>query len=225
MRKNNQIGGLALALIEFFLVLALLGAIGFGWWAYSGRQDYKNRFNQKLNQELTKALADQKEQLQREFSEKEKSPYKTFQSSATYGSITFDYPKTWSAYVDQSGSSQLIDGYFFPDIVPSVNRSNSPVAFALRIELLNNDYAQEVKQLDSQISQGQLRASAYVPPKMVGVANVQTGTRFDGEIENDINGSMVIIRVRDKTLKVYTQSPKYLPDFDNVVLKTLTFVP
>jgi len=226
MRKYDQTGGTALVLVNILLILALAGAGAFGWWAYSERQDYKNNFDKKLSEDVAKAEAKQKVELEADFAEREKSPNRTFQGSATYGTITFNYPKTWSGYIDQSNSNEPINGYFFPDIVPSINRSSStPTAFALRVELISTDYAQVVKQFDSQNQQGKLKAAAYVPPKMVGVANVQTGTRFDGEIEQSINGSMVVIKVRDKTLKIYTQSPQYLTDFNETVLKSLTFAP
>lgn len=226
MKKHNQNGGIALVVSDILLIAALIASLLFGWWAFGQRQDYKNNFDKKLSQEVAKAKAEQKTQLEAEFAEREKSPAKTFKGSATYGSITFDYPKTWSGYVDQSNSSTPINGYFFPDVVPAVGSGGSPpTAFALRVELLNADYAQTLKQFDSQTQQGKLTAAAYVPPKMAGVANVQTGTRFDGELESNIQGSMVIIKVRDKTLKLYTQSPKYLADFNQIVLKSLTFAP
>lgn len=226
MISKNQNGGAALVFINILLILGLAAAGGFGWWAFQQRQDYKNNFDKKLSEEVATAETTQKAELEKEFAEREKSPNKTFKGSATYGSITFNYPKTWSGYVDQSNSNEPINGYFFPEIVPSVNRgSSTPTAFALRVELVGTDYAQTVKQFDSQISQGKLTATAYVPPKMAGVTNVQTGTRFDGEIEQDISGSMMVIKVRDKTLKIYTQSPSYLSDFNNIVLKTLTFAP
>ncbi|MEX0881742.1 MAG: hypothetical protein WEC17_00545 [Candidatus Saccharimonadales bacterium] len=226
MINKDQIGGAALVLLNILLILGLVAAGAFGWWAFQESQDYKNNFDKKLSEEVAKTEASQKAELEADFAEREKSPIKTFKGSATYGSITFNYPKTWSGYVDQSNSNEPINGYFFPDIVPTVGRSSStPTAFALRVELIGTDYAQTIKQFDSQISQGKLKATAYVPPKMAGVANVQTGTRFDGEIEQGINGSMVVIKVRDKTLKIYTQSQSYLSDFDNIVLKTLTFAP
>jgi len=36
---------------------------------------------------------------------------------------------------------------------------------------------------------------------------------------------MLIIRVRDKTLKISTQSNDYLNDFNNIILSSLTFAP
>src|SRR3990167_10130003 len=112
MKKYNQSGGAALVLSDILLILALVAALGFGWWAFSQRQDYKNNFDKKVAEEVAKAQAAQKTQLEQEFAEKEKSPSKSFKGSETYGSVAFDYPKTWSAYVDQSGGNQPINGYF-----------------------------------------------------------------------------------------------------------------
>jgi len=64
---------------------------------------------------------------------------------------------------------------------------------------------------------------------MQGVANVQPGTRLDGAINQTQtgaqNGSLVVIKIRDKTLKIYTESTDFVGDFNNVILSNLTFVP
>lgn len=215
-----------MATVIVALVLALIGSGFIGAKAFIDGQRIEDGVEQIVAKEVEQAKTAQKAELEKQFAEKEKSPTKTFKGSATYGSVTFDYPKTWSGYVDQSGSSQPIDGFFFPDIVPAVSGgSSNSIAYALRVELIATDYAQVVKQFDSQITDGSVKAAAYVPPKMAAVAGVQTGTRFDGEIEQDITGSMVVVKVRDKTLKIYTQSNRYLADFNGIVLKSLTFAP
>lgn len=64
---------------------------------------------------------------------------------------------------------------------------------------------------------------------MKKVANVQPGIKLDGAIgqsqQGAQNGSMVIIKVRDKTLKIYTQSTSFSADFTKIILPSLTFVP
>jgi hypothetical protein len=95
--------------------------------------------------------------------------------------------------------------------------------------LVTGNYAQIVQQLNSQVKLGKIKAAAYVPPKVNGVANVQPGTRFDGQLvqtnAGPLTGSMVVIQVRDKVLKIYTLSNSYLNDFNNIVLPSLTFIP
>jgi hypothetical protein len=205
--------------------LLLVAALAFGIWAFGGRQDYKNNVDKKIAAAVAEAKKEQATQLQAQFEEQAKSPYKTFTGSATYGSVSFQYPKSWSAYVN-SDSNEPINAYFFPGEVPG---TDSQTAYPLRVELVNTDYSQVVQQFSSQLSQGNLRASAYIPEKMKGKANVLAGTRFDGAIgqsgSNDINGSMLVIKVRDKTLQISTQTQAGVKDFDNIILPALTFVP
>jgi uncharacterized protein HemX len=116
--------------------LLLVAALAFGIWAFGGRQDYKNNVDKKIAAAVAEAKKEQATQLQAQFEEQAKSPYKT---------------------------------------------------------------------------------------------NVLAGTRFDGAIgqsgSNDINGSMLVIKVRDKTLQISTQTQAGVKDFDNIILPALTFVP
>ena len=224
MKKANQSGSV---LLDVLLVLALVSALAFGLWAFSGRQDYKNNTDKKIQEAVSAAKSRQANELQDQFDEKSKSPYKDFKGSSTYGTITFQYPKTWSAYVDETNSTEPINAYFHPEQVPGIQ---SPTAFALRLELVSTPYSQALQQYTQQLSTGSLKATAYVPAKMQKVANVQPGTRFDGVIgqssqNGSLNGALVAITVRDKTLLISTQSTQFLSDFNNIILPSLTFVP
>ena len=188
------------------LTLLLLLTLVFGLWAFSQMQTYKNKSDQKSAAAVDAAKKQLTLQLQTDFDKQAKAPYKTYQASATYGSITFDYPKTWSAY-DAGGSDEALNLYFFPGVVPNTDGST---AYPLRVELLSTDYASVVDQFSSGTSDGSVKASAYVPPKMKGVTNVTVGTRFDGAI-NQNNST--------------TQTAASVPDLDNIVLASLTFVP
>ena len=188
-------------------------------------QDYKTNSDKKSAAAVELAKKAQAVQLQAQFDEQSKSPNKSFHGSATYGSITFNYPKTWSAYVDTSNSSEPINAYFHPNEVPGVQ---SKTAYALRLELLSTDYSQVVQQFSSQIQQGTVTAKAYLPPRLNGVANVQPGTMFSGQVNNQDQtqrGTLLAIKVRDKTLEISTQSGDYLGDFNNTILPSLSFAP
>jgi hypothetical protein len=224
MRNSNQAGSTAVALDVVFAVL-FIAASAFAVWAFMGRQDYKNNSDKKSATAVEVAKKAQASELQKKFDEDYKNPNKTYKGPDSFGSVTLSYPKTWSAYVDERGA-QPINGYFYPDFVPSLTAGS---AFALRVELLNSTYAQVMLQYSPQVKAGRLKAAAYVPPKMAGVAGVQPGTRLDGIVSHsqtgDHTGAMVIEQVRDKTLKVYTESTNFLPDFNNIVLPTLTYLP
>lgn len=209
----------------FILILLFLAALVFGVWAFSSRQSIQKQANTKL---ATAQTTLQKAQAaQAKATADNESPYKTYTGNPTYGSLSFKYPKNWSAYIDETGSSQPLEAYFYPTQVPAIT---SNTAFALRVELVSDDYASVLSDFDSSVQSGAVRASAYLPPKLKGVANAQVGTRFDGAVNkdpsgNDQIGSLVILKVRDKTLEVYTESTAYLTEFNKVVLATLTYNP
>ncbi len=221
----HQSGGGKKTFIIILLILILAGALAFSYWAYSGMQDYKKNSNKKTAVAVELAKKEQATRLQAEYDEQSKSPNKTFHGSPTYGSVTFNYPKNWSAYVDSTNSNQPINAYFHPNEVPGIQGKS---AYALRIEILNTEYSQVMQQYTSQASQGQLTVKAYVPPKMKGAANVTPGSYLTGQINTlnqDQRGNMLVIKVRDKTLKVSTESPEFTNDFNKIVLESLTFAP
>lgn len=224
MKSSSQSGSVLSIFVIVVLVSALLGVGFFALSANSAKQDLQKNLDAKVAVAVEEAKKVQAEELRKQFDEESKSPNKTYKSPVSSGSISFSYPKTWSAYViEGTNSNQPINGYFHPDVVPGVQAQEG--VYALRVEMLNTDYSQVVSGLSTQNKAGSLTASAYIPPKMENVANVQPGTRFDGVIEQKKNGSLVIMKVRDKTLKIYTESNDFLRDFNNTILPSLTFAP
>ena len=222
---NSGGGSRRSSLTMIVLIILLIASLAFGGWAFSKMSDYKNNSDKKASQAVARAEANQKIQLQAQFDQQSKSPNKTFQGPATFGSLSFNYPKTWSTYVDTSSDNEPINAYFYPDQVPGIQ---SKAAYALRVELVSTDYSQLLQQDASQISRGTVTARAYVPPKMQGVTNVVAGTYLSGQInpqDQTQQGNMVIIKVRDKTLQIYSESNQFSSDFNNTVLASLTFVP
>ncbi len=224
MQVRSQGGSVATVAIISILVLALFGSLAFGLYAAKGRADYKNNVEYKVSAAVAEALAKQEKELGKKYEEESKKPTKTFKGPVTYGSIVFDYPKTWSAYVELSNSSQPINAYFYPLEVPGTD-GQTKVKYALRAELVNSVYSEVIKQLSNGIKEGKVTANAFIPEKMKSTANLQPGTRFDGQFEQDTDGAMVAIQTRDKTLKIYTESKDFINDFNNVVLPSLTFAP
>lgn len=209
---------IAIIILAVFLIATLI----FGGWAYSNMNNYKNKTNQKINQALAAKSAQLQTQAQNAFDAVNTYRY---DGSPTYGSISFRYPKTWSAYVDTTNNSEPINGYFYPSQVPGLQ---SKTAYALRVELVNSDYTQLLQSYTSLISEGKVTSKAYVPPKLAGAANVTPGVYLSGQINNSDptqNGDMVIIKVRDKTLQIYTESQDFKDDFNNVILAGLAFAP
>lgn len=222
MDSKNQDGSVLSMVLIIVLAVLLAGASAAAIWAYGGRQNFKNNSAKISAAAVSAALDDQRTQLQKQFDEQSKQPLKNFKGPDTYGTVSFNYPRTWSAYIDQSSSAEPINGYFFPDQVPGIGGDS---AYALRVELLSTTYEQAISQFKSKLTSGSLTAIAYLPEKLKGVANAQPGTLLTGNITDKFSGSLLVIKVRDKTLEVSTQSKDFLPDFNNSVLSSLSFAP
>lgn len=221
MRRLDQ-KGLSALLIPFILAsLLFVAAGGFGVWAFVSRQDYKNNTDQKVTAAVQVAVKQAQDAKDAEFAQTEKLPTKTYSGPATYGSIHIEYPKTWSAYVDESNSSDSgapVNGYWYPDFVPGIQ---SGASYALRVEVTQTAYSQELATFDSLTKAGKVKVSAFQAPKVQNVI----GSRIDGEIAPNKQGSLVLIPLRDKTLKIWTESSQFRSDFDTTILPNLSFAP
>lgn len=206
------------------LSLLLIGASVFAGWAFMERQDYKNNSDQMTAIAVEKALGEQKVTLDAEFAEKMKVPLDTYSGKPESGSVVVQYPRSWSAYVDEeSNSSSPIVGYFHPGYVPYTQNNNA--VFALRVEVLNTQYVEVMKQTESLVKQGGVTLAPYTFPK---VSN-QLGSVLRGKIiqgKEKVDGTMVIMPIRDKTLKIWTESnAAFGKDFTESILPNVTFVP
>jgi hypothetical protein len=210
--------------LAIFLVVSVVLVIGlsiFGFWAFSQMKDYKDSSDQKSDQAVAQAMAEQKTTLEAQFAEQEKSPLKSYTSQAAYGSITIVYPKTWSAYInEQSSSGNVVDGYFHQNYLPSVG-SNETTNFNLRVQIMDGSYQSTVDQYQNQIKQGKITAAPYTP----NVVGASTGVRLVGQLTTAKKGAMVIVPLRDKVLKIWTETEAGIADLDNYVIANLTFSP
>ncbi len=217
MRNKNQRGAIDPLLIPLIIcVVIVLALAGFSVWSYGQYLDHKNNVDSKVVSAVAEAETAQQSELEAAFLQREKNPLKTYISPGSTGSITLKYPKTWSAYIveDEDGRTPL-DIHIHPSFVPSLK---SEVALALRVTLEGNSYADEVEDYDGQVVKGELTAKPF---RKAGV----TGVRFDGNIDDELEGSLVIFPLRDKTLKIWTESTSFRDDFDNIILRNLNFIP
>lgn len=212
-QEQGAINALLIPLI--FSILFLMAAVGFGAWAFLERSEYKNNSDQKAAAAVAVAVERAKSEKDNEFIEKEKLPLKTYTGPLEFGGITLKYPKTWSAY-SKSDSSQLTL-LLNPDVVSS----GENIAYALKVEVLDRQYSQVFSEHESNIKQGKTKAAAYTLPKVPSVV----GLRLDGELGVNKNGAAVYLPLRDKTLKISTESQERVGDFNNIILPNFEFKP
>lgn len=220
MKQFNQRGQMDALIIPLtLLVILFLGAASFGIWAYMSRQDYKENSDAKVATAVTVAEERTSTKKDTEFLEKEKEPFTAYSGPAPYGSLKVTYPKTWSAYVsEKSNTSTPVDAYFHPKFVPVDSGTPTP-SYALRVEISDISYAASVKVFDNLVKTGKVKASPYIPASAPNV----TGVRLDGEIFSKKQGSMIIVPIRDKSLKIWTESQDFVKDLNEIILPNYTF--
>jgi hypothetical protein len=228
--KQNQDGVSGVAVSLVMAIVLLLGAIGFGFWAYSSRQDYKYNVDAKIDDAVTVAKRQESIAKDKQFAEERKSPVKTYSGPQAYGSIVLKYPKTWSGYVadvtgDSGDGGTPLDGYFHPGVVPSTAVTSS--TFSLRVQVLSQTYAQTLETVKTSLdSENPPTVKPYALPKVPRAVGVRiTGTLpFNGGT-GDKTGVMVILPLRSQTLQLWTEGSQFRGDFNKYVLPNFRFSP
>ena len=174
-----------------------------------------------MTQRVDAAKDQQQKDDQAHFEEEEKKPNRSYQGPSDMGSVRFNYPKTWSGYIAKSNDSGL-EVYFNPLMVSTVNPDVTP--YALRVEVSNDNYADVLDDYQGLVEDGVATASTIIIGKTDDFSGYE-GVRVDGQLTDTINGSVVIFKVRDKTLRLYVDSQDYMNDFNNTVLTSLKFEP
>lgn len=201
-----------LTIITGVLLLAALGAFV---WAMLQYYDQRDNVDSRVTVAVAEAVKKQSEKDAADFQEKEKQPNRLFVAPDDYGRLSFNYPKTWSAYVDkdaQKGGSYA--AYLNPVSVPPVG-SATPQQYSLRVLIEEKDYDKVLDTYKERVKKGELKSSAVK-------ADGQNGTRLDGQFTKDLRGSAVIFKIRDKTVTVQTDADTFRADFD-ALIQTITF--
>jgi len=224
MTTNREAGAINVLVFPLIVtIMLLIGAVVFGVWAFQGKEDYKNNSDQKSAIAVTAALKTEDSKKDAQFAEESKNPLKTFVGPSAAGSLKVQYPKTWSAYIDETdANSMAVNGYFYPDFVPADNGSNTtPTAYALRVQVLDQSYGDTLNSYSSQVQAGTLSVTPYA---LKNVKNV-VGSKLDGALTQITNGSMVMFPLRDKTLLIWTEASQFQNDFNTSILPNLSFSP
>lgn len=218
--KGNERGAISGLLVALILVsLLLVGALSFGVWAFMGRQDYRDNVDAKIATAVEANTKTVRAEDAAQYAEEEKNPLRTYSGPSEYGSVQIKYPKTWSVYEVAGNSSTPLALYANPAVVPSVTDKDS--RFALRVEVTSASYSATVARYASQQRSGGLSARPFA------LANnpEQQGLRLEGQLTTQVEGVMVILPLRDKALKIWTESSSYYKDFDNIILPNASFSP
>lgn len=206
-------GGLKTVLIVLLAVL-LIGALALLAYLYPEYLSTKKDVSTQIATAVAKAEKETSDKKEAEFAEREKEPYSRFSGPADYGELSFEFPKTWSVYVEEDASS---GGDFRAYLNPSqVNPKPKEGISALRVIIKNSPYDTVLTEYNKYVENGVMTSSTIK-------INGETASYFKTTDKNDWQGAVVLIRIRDKTAFLQTDSELFLEDFDNIILETTTY--
>jgi len=178
-------------------------------WALMNYFDQKDNVDTKVSAAVSSAVKAQADKDAAQFEAEDKKPNRQFVGPEDFGELRFDYPKTWSVYVNKDATTGgSYEAYLNPVSVPSVGKLTTQ--YALRVKIDTVDYGKTVESYTNSVKSGDLKSSVV---KIAG----QDGTRLDGKFTNDIRGSAIILKVRDKTITLRTDADTFKPDFDALI--------
>ncbi|MBP5656728.1 hypothetical protein J6X15_04060 [Candidatus Saccharibacteria bacterium] len=214
MQQRGSKGTLVETIILVIVCLVAAGAIIVAVIFFMKYQEADTDQQSKIDAAVAEAVANEQALAAKNLEEKLKEPNLEFRGPDDYGSVSFQYPKTWSVYVekDASDNSDYV-AYFQPKKVPPISGKNS--RFALRFAIYNRQYDDVAKPYIAKVKNGKMKSSNFTADS----GNI-TGMRYEGEISSKINGTFVIFKVNDKTAILQTDSDVLLDDYESI-LKTL----
>ena len=156
------------------------------------------------------------------YNRQKQNSFKTFAGPVDYGSLTFEYPRTWSVYVAADASSGGdFNAYFNPIQVDAVGKDTIN---ALRVTIRNKGFDDVVEEYQKAMDKKNFNLTV----ESVTVGNAEKGTsvtanRYTGTIPGtDLSGYIVVFKIRDKTAILQTDSVLFKEDFDKL-LGTIVF--
>ena len=173
--------------------------------------------------EVEAAKLEQQQEDMKRYAELDKQPWRKFEGVPDgFGALTFEYPRTWSAYVEKDGlDGDDFEAYFRPAEVLPISDPLSRYALRLKIEV--KPYETAVAEYDDLIETLKEDEENPMELKPVGpIANFDRSMRYDGVLTEDgsISGSIVLIKVNNATAYLQMDSENYREDFDKL-LQTL----
>jgi len=177
-------------------------------WALVNYFDQKDNVDTKVSTAVSAAVKTQADKDAAQFEAEDKKPNRQFVGPEDFGELRFDYPKTWSVYINKSAlAGGSYEAYLNPVSVPTINDATQ---YALRVSIQTIDYDKVIAQYTALVKKGDLKST------VVKIAD-QDGTRLDGSFNKNIRGSAVILKVRDKTIVLRSDAETFKTDFDALI--------
>jgi hypothetical protein cdivTM_09948 len=198
------------------IVVSLLAIlfIGLFIWMWVKWNDASTNVKGKVDVAVAEAKNELQTKLESEFEEKEKYPYKVFTGPTDLGELSFEYPKTWSLYVQSSANR---GGDYAAYLNPGqVNVVQDDTVMALRVSIKGTLFDQAISDFAEKVRSGDMTLSTTV----VNGNNVNV---YTGKLDNEYQGIICVFKLRDKTVMLQTDSTSVFSDDFYRILKTVKF--
>jgi hypothetical protein len=205
--ESGAISKLLLSVIVL-AVLAAAGLVGSVVFFLDYNQQ-KTNVDTKIQAQVAQAQKAQADSDEAKFNERDKEPFRQFVGPDDYGRLSFDYPKTWSVYIykDVVNPGDTYQAYLNPVSVPAISSSN---IYALVVTIQTADFDSILASYNSLVKTGALQSSTVT----IGST---AATRLDGAFTSTLHGSMVIFKIRDKTVTLQSEATTFTTDFNSIV--------
>lgn len=213
-KKTNDYGAVSGSLIAIItLSVLLIGMASFAIWSFVNYNEQKTDVDGKIALAEAEAKRSQAEEDEKKFAEREKNPNRIFVGPEDYGRLTFNYPKTWSAFVERDAArGGSFVAYLHKDVIQPISSNQQ---YMLRVQIDSSSYDEAIGRYESRVEKGQLKSST-------ASFNGNTAARFDGSFNDNIRGAAIVFKLRDKTVTLQTDADQFKPDFDAIV-QTIDF--
>lgn len=215
--EKKDIVGLVKTIVIVLVSLIAVTFIGLFIWMTVRYNEASEIEQSEINMAVADAVEENTTKMEAEFLEREKEPNRDFSGPADYGQLSFKYPKTWSVYVAKDASNGGdYEAYFNPIEVEEVSKDTIN---ALRLIIRDKSFEEVVEEYRKEVEKKEAKLSV----ESVTIYDGTPANRYTGIIpKTDLNGIVVIFKIRDKTAILQTDSLLFENDFNNLI-NTITF--
>ena len=207
-KKSSIIETIILVVVYLIAATAIVFAVMF----YMKYDELNKNQETQLSIKEAEAKKEQKEIDDQNYLESSKLPNTLFTGPSDYGSIGFYYPKNWSVYIESDGSSNSdFVSYFAPGQVNPIKDKTS--RYALRFSIIRKQSDDAMKTYENKVKKGELTAKVFNADD-----NKISGTLYEGLVDKDIQGMVLVIKVNDKTAILQCDSSEvWRTDFEALI--------
>lgn len=212
--KRRDVVSLVKTIVIIALSLVALTFIGLFIWMFVQYDEKRTDVDGQIAEAVVKAVDENTEKLENEFTEREKYPFKTFAGPADYGELTFEYPKTWSVYIPRDAAKGGdFEAYFNPVEVNEISDENiDSLRLAIRDEAFDDVISEYQREIEGD------EPTMKLDLITIGKDNNINANRYTGIIPGtEFKGYVVIFKIRDKTVIMQTDSVLFEADYAKIL--------